>query len=191
MAAAPDFPDEPRPAGVEAPVARSAAIPAAVAAVLAGDTSRFAEIVRAFDAIVRRNVRRILRDAHAAEDAVQEVWIRVFRQLGQLHAARAADAWIGRVARNCALDFHRDRERLLRLRPLGGEPEVTPAAAWLWDMVAAMPTASRDLLTWRYREGRAYAWIAGRLGVPHSTVRGRLHDARQELRRRINLRNKS
>src|SRR5436190_2608086 len=49
----------------------------AVTAVLAGDVGRFADIVRAFDGVVRRIVARTLRDVHALEDVVQEVWVRV------------------------------------------------------------------------------------------------------------------
>jgi RNA polymerase sigma-70 factor (ECF subfamily) len=169
-------------------VARPEAIPAAVAAVLAGDASRFEEIVRAYDGSVRRCVARTLRDAHALEDVVQEVWIRVYRQLATLLELRAADAWIGRIARNCVRDHHRVRQRLPRLGVGAEDVPRVDHADWVWELVDSLPVAQRELLIWCYRESRSYAEIARLLGVPPSTVRGRLYDARLDLRRRIEQR---
>jgi len=169
-------------------VAQSQAIPAVVEAVLAGDASRFEEIVCAFDRPVRRIVQRRLRDAHAAEDVIQEVWIRVYRQLAALLDVRAAEAWIGRIARNCVTDHHRRRQRLLRFAPLVEDVEAAVPANWVWELVESMPKSQRELLMWRYRHARSYAEIGALLGVPRSTVRGRLYDARLLLRRLIEQR---
>ena len=186
--ARPESADDRAATVVKGAVARSDAIPAAVAAVLAGDVSRFAEIVRAFDGRVRRIVARTLRDVHALEDVVQEVWIRVYRQLQAQRELRAAEAWIGSVARNCVLDHHRARQRLPQPGLQGEEVAAAVEGDWVWELVATMPAAQRDLLCWCYRESRSYAEIGARLRVPASTVRGRLYEARQCLRRLIERR---
>ncbi|MEM6568961.1 MAG: sigma-70 family RNA polymerase sigma factor [Planctomycetota bacterium] len=172
-------------------------IPAAVRAVLAGDDARFGEIVVAFDAPVRRIVTRRLRDPHAREDVIQEIWIRVYRQVAALLDVRSADAWIGRIARNCVSDHHRTRGRAEREAPLAEDvPDGRPAtwepaswvwepASWVWETVDALPDGARDVLTWRYRHGLSYADIGARLDAPVSTVRGRLYEARLALRRRL------
>lgn len=188
MCADPDSADLPPAVAVKGPVVQTEAIAAAVTAVLAGDDSRFAEIVRAFDGLVRRVVARTLRDVHALEDVVQEVWVRVYRQLATLLDLRSAEAWVGRIARNCVLDHHRARQRLPRLGLQGDDVARTEGTDWVWDLVDAMPGAQRELLRWCYRDAHSYAEIAGRLGVPASTVRGRLYDARQALRALIEQR---
>jgi RNA polymerase sigma factor (sigma-70 family) len=187
MPTRPDSPDDRCLPIVQALVAPEA-IPATVAAVLAGDVSRFGEIVRAFDGRVRRTVARTLHDVHALEDVVQEVWIRVYRQLAQLLELRAAEAWIGRIARNCVLDHHRQRQRLPQLGLGADDVAGAEHKDWVWELVDSMPGAQRELLTWCYRDARSYAEIAERLGVPASTVRGRLYDARLALRRLIEQR---
>lgn len=171
-------------------MAEPEAIPAAVRAVLAGDAARFGEIVVAYDAPVRRIVSRRLGDAHAREDVIQEIWIRVYRQVAALLDAHSAEAWIGRIARNCVTDHHRARGRRDRIGPLAVDvPDSRPDERGLelrvWDLVDALPSDARDVLTLRYRHGQSYADIAVRLGVPVSTVRGRLYEARGALRRRL------
>lgn len=174
--------DEPAAAIVQGVVARAASIAPAVAAVLAGDVSRFADIVRAFDGRVRRIVARTLHDVHALEDVVQEVWIRVYRQLAARRELHAAEAWIGSVARSCVLDYHRARQRLPQAGLDAEGIAATEQGDWVWELVDALPAAQRELLCWCYREGRSYAEIGVLLGVPASTVRGRLYDARLALR---------
>lgn len=167
---------------------RSEAISAAVTAVLAGDPARFAEIVRAFDGLVRRVVARTLRDVHALEDVVQEVWVRVYRQLATLLDLRAAEAWIGRIARNCVHDHHRARQRLPQLGLQADDVAHTEGTDWVWELVDVMPAAQRELLRWCYGDAHSYAEIGERLGVPASTVRGRLYEARLALRALIEQR---
>ena len=182
------FHDDPHAPIVKGTVAHAEAIPAAVAAVLAGDAARFGDIVRAFDGLVRRTVARSLRDAHAAEDVVQEVWLRVYRQLATLVDPRAPAPWIGRIARNCALDHRRASQRQPRPGLTAEDLVEDPRPDWVWELVDALPRAQRELLHWCYRDAASYAEIGERLGVPASTVRGRLYEARLELRRSIERR---
>ncbi len=179
---------DPWPARAVKIAVQSEAIAATVTAVLAGDASRFADLVRAFDGVVRRVVARTLRDVHALEDVVQEVWVRVYRQLATLLDPQAVEAWIARIARNCVLDHHRSRHRLLQLGLPADHVARAEADDWVWDLVDTMPGAQRELLHWCYRDAHSYSDIAARLGVPASTVRGRLFDARQALRNLIEQR---
>lgn len=176
-------------------MAQSHAIPAAVQAVMAGDATRFGDVVRAFDGLVRRVVRRGCRDVHAREDVVQEVWLRVYRQVATLLDVRRADAWVARVAKNCVVDHQRRLRRASVLSPLDEDAvelvQVGDSAGWLWELVDTLPLADRQLLVWRYRDAVSYQDIATRLSVPHSTVRGRLYAARQALRKLLLIRNKN
>jgi RNA polymerase sigma-70 factor (ECF subfamily) len=161
---------------------------AVVEAVLQGDTTRFGDIVRSLDAPVRRVVSRRLRGGQGLEEVVQEVWCRAYQRLASLLDVRSAEAWIAAIARNCVADHFRQRRRLDRLQPMVDEPASKETSTWVWDLVEQLEPQLRELLVWRYRQQLGYAEIAARLRVPASTVRGRLYEARNALRRAIERR---
>jgi RNA polymerase sigma factor (sigma-70 family) len=66
---------------------------------------------------IRRVVRSILRDSHEAEDAVQDTFLRAFRNIGTLRDPAALPAWVITLARRAALD---------RYRRLSRRPEAIP-----------------------------------------------------------------
>src|SRR5262252_9764629 len=83
----------------------------------------------AFEALMRRHNRRlfrvtrtILRDADAAEDAVQEAYLRAFTKLGSYKPTGKFSAWLTRVALNEALMMRRrDRTDTVSLDQIGEE----------------------------------------------------------------------
>ena len=158
---------------------------ATIDAVLAGDDARFTDIVQHFDAPLRRIVGRSMRDSHALEEVIQETWLRAYRQLSRLSDTHKLESWLGTIARNCVCDHFRDRERLARFEPLAEHAADDGAAGWVWDLVAQLEPALREVLIWRYREHRSYAEMAALISVPVSTVRGRLFQARNALRTSI------
>lgn len=158
---------------------------AAVTAVLAGDSRRFRDVVHLFDPAIRRVVRLAFRDPHTVEDVVQEVWCRAFRQLPTLRDARAAAGWLLQIARHCVVDQRRQTRRRVDVVDVDDTIAEREPADWVWELIDALPAAHGDVLRLRYREDCSYAEIGARLGVPTSTVRGRLYEARTALRLRL------
>jgi len=160
-----------------------------VTAILSGEPDRFAELVLRFTPGVRRIVGRDVRDAGLRDELVQTTFLLAFRGLGRLDSPDRLEAWLARIARNAVADelarratLH-DRETPIaeldvaaRGRELGG---------WIWEEVARFTPDARQVLELRYRDGLTYAEVAARLGVPTSTVRGRVYEARRALRRRL------
>ena len=64
-------------------------------------------------------------------------------------------------------------------------PDAGDEAHDLAEALAALPGDRRAILSLRYLEGFSTAGIAGILGIPEGTVKSRLHNARNELRKRI------
>ena len=56
---------------------------------------------------LRRFIRRRVSDDHAADDLLQETFVRVHRNLGTLQEADRLAAWVYRIARNVIHDHHR------------------------------------------------------------------------------------
>ena len=64
-----------------------------------------------YGAALARVAESILRDRHAAEDAVQETWIRVLKHLDPTHPWSNPRAMLFQIVRNVALDTYRGRRR--------------------------------------------------------------------------------
>ena len=148
-----------------------------------GDRGAFAELYDRYANAVYGACLRVLREPHAAEDAAQEAFAAIWRHAGAFDAARgAAGAWIGRVARNAALDAN--RRRALRATA----PEVDPVddrenpedlavaadeAFRLRMALDALPERERTVLTLAYTDGLTQSEIAERLDLPLGTVKTR------------------
>jgi RNA polymerase sigma-70 factor (ECF subfamily) len=148
---------------------------------------QLAELVRRFDDDVRAIAGRGVKSPDAVEEVVQQTFYLAFRNLDRLRDPERLEAWIHRIARNAVVDHYRRRARR-RTTPLPAalpDDRRSSGAAWIWEEVAQLGEAFDEVLRLRYREGRSYAQIARRLDVPVSTVRGRLHEARKALRRRL------
>ena len=74
----------------------------------------------------------------------------------------------------------RDRLEGVERAARGGAP-----LAWIWEEVGRLAPDQAQVLRLRYAEGSSYGEIARRLGLPESTVRGRIYLARRALRRRL------
>jgi len=153
------------------------------------------EIMRAHGDALHTYARRLTRgDRHAAEDVVQETWIRAWRNLDRLtENLGSVRGWLMRVAHNIAVDQHRGR----RARPTEVElPEhdlehaAVPPSAYdevetrlvLGAFLDRLSAVHRDTLVEVYYEDRTAASAAKALGVPAGTVKSRLHNALRLLR---------
>jgi RNA polymerase sigma factor (sigma-70 family) len=163
--------------------------PTLVPAILSGDVRRFGEVVERHDRTVRDVVERAVRDPVLREELIQQTYWLAFRSLSGVAAPERLEAWIARIARNAVVDALRRRAtRRAHERPLDDLdlPERDrEQPGWIWDEVARLAASEREVLALRYREGLSYREIAERIGVPCSTVRGRIYEARRALRRRL------
>ncbi len=162
-------------------------------------TSMAALYVRLSDR-VRRTARRILRDEHAAEDAVQDTFVAALQHLPRLRDPVAFETWILRIARNVAISHARQRARCAPsaavhhdecdLGAVGGavvtrwgSREVPPLEiAALRCAYAALPTQIRETMELSYGSGMSSEAVARRLGISRICVRTRLCRGRQALR---------
>jgi RNA polymerase sigma-70 factor (ECF subfamily) len=159
-----------------------------VTAILSGEPDRFAELVERHAPAVRRIVGRDVRDAGLCDELVQTTFLLAFRGLRRLETPDRLEAWLARIARNAVADeLARRSTRNGREVALDGLDVAARGrdGGWIWEEVARLSTDARDVLVLRYRDGLSYGEIAERLGVPSSTVRGRIYEARRALRRRL------
>lgn len=162
---------------------------ALVAAAKDGDTAAFEALVRAHSGAVYAHAMRFFGDPQAAEDVVQEVFIKVLRSIQGFDGAAAFSTWLYRVTRNVCLDALRAGRRrpvpvdLLDL-PLTASDDTAGEAitsATVEHVMRTLPPEDRDALSAIGLFGMSYAEAAIALGVPEGTVKSRVFRARRTL----------
>jgi RNA polymerase sigma-70 factor (ECF subfamily) len=168
--------------------------------VRAGQPGAFAGLVSRHARRVHDMARRMLRDAHEAEDVTQQAFLRAYGALERFDTSRPFRNWLLRIASNLCrnrLAARRVRRRLLA--PTGGEdPPPEPAApppdldlpadagarrARIAAAVEALPERHRLAVILHHVHGLPVAAVAEIAGAPPATVKTWLHRGRAALRR--------
>ena len=138
---------------------------------------------------------QILRQPADAEDAVQEVFLKVLDRGAQFEGRARFTTWLHRMTVNLCL--HRlERERVRLALPLesdgpaaGASPaqqaETRDEAARAAALLARLPLEQRLALYLREVEGLSYREIAQSLEIPVGTVMSRIARAREGLSRLV------
>lgn len=136
---------------------------------------------------LRGFIRGRVYDHSAAEDILQETFIKIHRKLPDLRADQKVEAWIWRIVRNAIADHFR---RARRERPPvdAAEPstESTPdqpdLACCLRRFVDQLPAAQRDALLLTEWRGLSQVELARQLGLSVSGAKSRVQRARAGLK---------
>jgi RNA polymerase sigma factor (sigma-70 family) len=173
---------------------------ALVARTLAGEREAFSPLLLRYYPSVLRLCGRLLGPA-SAQDVAQEAALQSFLNLAHLQEPARFGAWLHAIAANLARMELR-RRRLLSLEALGDgapltmlwsasapTPEEVQATREVHDAIVAalgeLSTVNREVVIGFYLEGYSYAELAELLGVPVSTVKGRLFKGRRQLQRTL------
>jgi RNA polymerase sigma-70 factor, ECF subfamily len=139
-------------------------------------------------------------DRYAAEDVVQETWVRAWRNLDRLTENHGSvRGWLMRVAHNIAVDQHRGRrarptevelpdqdlEYVAVAQAASDEVETRVVVGAILDGLSAV---HRTTLVEVYYADRTAASAAEALGVPAGTVKSRLFNALRALREVVPVR---
>jgi RNA polymerase sigma-70 factor (ECF subfamily) len=159
-----------------------------------GDADAFAGLVRQFQTPTYRFILRMVRRPSVAEDVAQDVFLRLWENLGRIDDADLLPAWLRRVATNAVIDHwrkedaRRRRREALREHPIArrvvrpsARLETEEAVNAVRAAVDALPVKLRSVLMLRAVEGLSYDQLAETLGISVGAVRSRLFRARQEL----------
>ena len=171
------------------------------------DASSFETLFQRYCGDVRLQVGRIVRDAAAVDDVVQEIFLLVWERAGQWRAEGEFRSWLMRIATNTALTHLRkvQRRREQRLEfSLDEAEEQGTAPEWLLEsalpgpdaqveraeerrlvrrLVDELPEDKREAIRLFYDAQMDVREAAERLGVPEGTVKSRLYHGRRQLAR--------
>jgi RNA polymerase sigma-70 factor (ECF subfamily) len=153
-----------------------------------GDVEAFTKLVMAHSGLVYRVSLRML-GSDDAQDASQEVWIRVWRNIKTFRGDSAFSTWLYRITMNTCLSMRQRESRRQEQEysgdempylpePPGGDadPETSVLSAERREEIEAalghVRAEHRAALVLRHMEGLSYAEIAEVLEVPDGTAKG-------------------
>ncbi len=165
-------------------------VDAALAA--AGDVAAFERLYQGHVARIHSLARRMA-GPEAADELVQDVFVRAWQKLGTFRGDAAFGTWLYRLAVNLILGWRaqlgRTRSRFLETERLESEPTARPDRPELsMDFEAAiehLPKGAREVFVLHDVEGYRHGEIASMLTISVGTSKSQLHRARMILRRHL------
>ena len=167
-----------------------------MAATARGDRSAFATLYERTNAKLFGIVLRIVKDRQRAEDALQDVYLRIWQRAGTCDRRQGRPVtWMAAIARNRAIDLVRAARPTQTLDEAGDEEEVFRAGGHhgangvdpgemesLRVCLAEIEEEDRNLILLAYYEGYSREELAERFTMPVGTVKTRLRRGLQRLR---------
>jgi RNA polymerase sigma-70 factor (ECF subfamily) len=151
---------------------------------------RVGDLYRAYGPVIYARCRAILRDDAAAEDATQEVFMRVLRHIDAVPDGREALAFIYRVTTNLCLNAVRDRKG--RAEPAGDDlPDLAserPSGPFAdrdlaRRLIERAPAKLREVAWLHHVDGVDQGEVARILGISRRTVVNRLAEFAERSRK--------
>jgi RNA polymerase sigma-70 factor (ECF subfamily) len=137
----------------------------------------------------------VLRNREDAEEAAQEAFARAYRNFSKLRDRGRFRAWLVRITWRLAIDKQRSsKRRFLREQihvqrsekePCIDSPISHELARRVWQAIDGLPEKLRSVTILAGIEEYNTREVAKLLGLPEGTVKSRLHEARQRLRKEL------
>ena len=167
------------------------------------DKAAFAELLRRYQSHVEKVLYHLAPDWQDRADLVQEVWIRVYRNIRRLNEPSKFQGWLSRIATNLFYDELRKRKR--HATPLSLDAPITFSDGEMdWEIaadtpepdeelsrqefygqlqaaIADLPEVFRTTIVLREIQGMSYEEIAEITKSSLGTVKSRIARARQRL----------
>jgi RNA polymerase sigma-70 factor (ECF subfamily) len=165
-----------------------------VRAVLAGDRERYAVLVDRYRDRYARYAARMLGSADAAEDAVQDAFVRAYDQLAQCKDPDKFVGWFFLILRNrCFAERRRNRtsapleaaDAVAAADRADGGAELAEQRRALQLALLELTSDQREVFVLKHVEGLSYGEIAERLSTSVPSLKMRMHRAYDRLREQL------
>ena len=163
-----------------------------LSAIRSGDERAMSELYERYSGIVYSVALRVLGDTGAAEDILQEVFMKIWRGPDLFDENRGSLAgWLAVIARNRAIDALRKRQPESDIADVvvAVEPDMVRSADWsraldkIRSALAGMPVSQRSALEMAFFEGLTHSEISEKTGEHLGTVKTRIRAGLKTLRK--------
>lgn len=158
-----------------------------------GDKASFRQFYEAYADYAIRTASAITRNREMAKDAVQETFIRVYRQIHSYNPEMPFDPWFYRILTNECLRLLKKESPLAKFEQpdLENNPSLAEQSfdqlADLYDTIQSLDDIHRIPLILKYVKGFTEKEIADILELNHNTVKSRLFKGRKRLKEQLDL----
>jgi RNA polymerase sigma factor (sigma-70 family) len=179
---------------------------ALVKAVLQGNQGAFRLVIDRYQNLVIHIVYRMVSLQHDREDICQDVFLRVYDNIGGFRFGSRLSTWIGSIAYNACINFLRKKKIVLAemneqydddsaANAWLDQPDVGPRPdellvskekhRQLWQYVDELPPVQQTIVVLFHRQEMSMEEIAGIMSMPVGTIKSYLHRARQKLKSKL------
>jgi len=142
-------------------------------------------------------VLRMVDQSEDAEDLCQEIFLRVFRDIGKFRGESKLSTWIGSIAYNMSITYLRKKGRNIMIsvddyHPVASGKTSVETADEALDkssmkqivhrVINSLPVQYRTVITLFYLEELSYKEIEEITGMPDGTIKSYLNRGRQAIR---------
>ena len=168
--------------------------------ILDGDKKAFSELIERYKRLVSHIMNKMVKSSDERQDLCQDVFIKVYQNLGEFNRQCKLSSWIGRIAYNTALNHlgkkqaelwddispERSMDNLaISSRLLDDEIALEDMAARIREEISKLPSPYNVIIALYHLDEMTYKEIAEITGLPDGTVKSYLFRARQQLREKL------
>lgn len=141
-----------------------------------------------FHAKLKSFTMRHVRDADAADDILQDVYLRIHAHIGELRDTDRLESWIYQITRNAIADYHRGQKPEVELPEslravTDEEPDtIGELAGSIGEMLRCLPPKYRQALELSELQGLSQTEVARRLKISLSGAKSRVQRAREKMK---------
>jgi RNA polymerase sigma-70 factor (ECF subfamily) len=140
---------------------------------------------------LRQFIRGRVADTEAAEDILQDVFVKIQGRLDQVRDPAKLEGWLFLIARNAVIDHYRTRKQTVEVpETLLAEDDSTSGdleelKAAFRRMIYSLPDPYREALVLTEFEGLTQRQMAERLGISVSGAKSRVQRGREQLKQML------
>jgi len=160
------------------------------------DIKQFTSEILPYKNKLYRFAYRIVGNGAEAEDVVQEVMIKLWKQREKLHEYNNIEAWCIRMTKNLSIDKTRSKHYRVGIIPEGFDissnhnnphevTETQDTMQRIKNMMNNLPTKQREVMHMRDIEGLSYKEIEAQLEIPMNQVKVYLFRARKFIKSQL------
>jgi len=162
---------------------------------LTGNTNAFGELVKRYQGIVVGLAFHIVGNMQDAQDIGQEVFIKAYQNLSQLKQPAKFSSWLRRITENTCKTWLRLNQKKRETLSFAGMQTVVSAqqpddvllakelSETVKNAISELSEPNRLAVTLFYMDGLSYKEVSKFLDISVGAVKGRLHKAREQLKK--------
>ena len=157
-----------------------------------GDKEAFARLIERYQRPLRYFISRLLDDAQASEDILQDTWLAVIGRISGLKKPEAFSTWLYRIARNKV--YHQLRRKKIWsglneniANPNDNEDDLVSLedTAKVHACLKKLRPEHKEVLMLRFLEHMSYQQISHVVNCNVGTIRSRIHYAKLALKKEL------